>query len=196
VVCGVAPALGSPPQLLDRIVARVGGTVITQTDVEAALALGVVAAAPGEDRLASATRELVDRRLLLTEVGRFPPVEPPAPDVDALVTRMRAHAGDQLASIMKRTGLDDSRIRAMARDTLRIQTYIDQRFGSTAQVSVQEARDYYDRNRQEFTRNGVVAPFEEVEAAARAAASVERRRRNVTQWLADLRARGEIVIAR
>jgi hypothetical protein len=196
VLRGDSEAIAGPQQLLDRIVARVGGGVITQTDVEAALAFGVVDAAPGEDRMASGTRALVDRHLLLAEVSRFPPVEPPAAEIDALVARMRTAAGDQLAPLMKRTGLDEARIREMARDTLRIRTYVDQRFGSTAQVSVQEARDYYESHRQAFTRNGVVAPFEEVEAAARQAAAAERRQRNVTQWLADLRARGEVVIAR
>lgn len=196
-----AAAAALPPdagaqQLLDRIVARVGATVITQTDVEAALALGVVEAAAGADRQDSATQQLVDRHLLLAEVGRFPPVEPPAADVDAVVAQMRAHAGAQLTGIVTRTGLDEQRIRELARDTLRIQAYIDQRFGSSAQASVQEAREYYESHRQEFARNGAVPPFEQVEEAARAAASAERRGRTVTQWIADLRTRGEVVVAR
>lgn len=183
-------------QLLDRIVARVGGAVITQTDVEAALALGVVDAEQGADRLAAATQALIDRHLLLAEVSRFPPVEPPAADVDAEVARMRLHAGPGLPALVERTGLDEARIREMARDTLRIRAYLDQRFGTTAQVTLQEARDYYEAHRQEFARNGAVRPFEEVEAAVRTAASAERRRRNVEQWIADLRTRGDVVVMR
>lgn len=190
------PADAGAQQLLDRIVARVGATVITQTDVDAALALGVVEAAAGADRQDSATLQLVDRHLLLAEVGRFPPLEPPAADVDAVVARMRAHAGAQFSAIVERTGLDEQRLRDMARDTLRIQAYIDQRFGSSAQASVQEAREYYESHRQEFARNGAVPPFEQVEEAARAAASAERRGRTVTQWIADLRTRGEVVVTR
>ena len=184
----------APPQLLDRVVARVGATVITQTDVEAALALGIVEAVSGEDRLASGTRQMADRQLLLAEVARFPPMEPSAADVDALVARMRSRAGAGFESIMKRTGLDPQRLRELARDSLRIQAYIDQRFGTTAQASPQEAREYYDSHPQEFRRDGAVLPFEEVEDAARQSASAERRRRTVVQWIADLRTRGEIVI--
>jgi hypothetical protein len=185
---------GAAHQLLDRILARVGATVITQTDVEAALALGLVDPVPGDDRLTSGTRQMVDRQLLLTEVARFPPTEPPAADVDALVARMRSRAGADFESIMKRTGFDAPRLRELARDSLRIQAYIDQRFGATAQASPQEAREYYESHPQEFRRDGAVLPFEEVEAAARQSASAERRRRTVAQWIADLRTRGEIVI--
>ena len=189
-------AAAAGQQLLDRIVARVGATVITHTDVEAAFALGVIDVAPGEDRMGAGTRQLVDRHLLLAEVARFPPAEPAPDEVEALVARMRAHAGDGFAALVKRTGVDDLRLREIARDTLRIQTYIDQRFGSIGQASIQEARDYYESHRQEFTRNGRVAPFEDVEVAARTAAAAERRRRSVAQWIADLRTRGEVVMAR
>jgi hypothetical protein len=180
-------------QLLDRVVARVGATVITQTDVDAALVLGIAEPAPGEDRIAGGTRQLIDRQLLLAEVARFPPAEPSAADIAAVVARMRARAGADFEAVMKRTGRDEQRIRELARDTLRIQAYIDQRFGATAQASAQETREYYDTHPQEFRRNGVVPPFEEVELAARESASAERRRRTVAQWVADLRTRGEIV---
>jgi len=180
-------------QLLDRIVARVGATAITQTDVEAALALGIVESRPGEERLAAGIRQLIDRQLLLAEVARFPPMEPPAADVDAVVARMRTRAGADFAAVVKRTGLDEQRIRDLARDSLRIQAYLDQRFGAAPQASVQEARAYYEAHPQEFTRNGALVPFEEVETAARESASADRRVRTVTQWLADLRTRGDVV---
>jgi hypothetical protein len=179
-------------QLLDRVVARVGGTAITQTDVEAALELGIVDAT-GPDRLASATRQMVDRRLLLAEVARFPPREPADADIDARLAAMQAHAGAAYDALLRRTGLDEQRLREMARDTLRIQAYVDQRFGATAQVSLQEAREYYDAHPQAFTRSGTRRPFEEVEAEARRAASDARRQRLLEQWLADLRTRGDVV---
>ena len=187
----------SPPlqgqQLLDRVVARVGGVAITQSDVDAALALGVAEPEPGQDAFASGARQLVDRQLLLAEVARFPPPEPSDMQIAEAVARMRTRAGATFADVMKRTGVDEERVRLLARDTLRIQAYVDQRFGTIAQVGTQEARDYYDAHRQEFTRGGVVAPFEEVEPAARQAAAAERRRRTIAQWIGDLRTRGDIV---
>jgi hypothetical protein len=188
----VAPAAVHGQELLDRVVARVGGSAITQTDVDAALALGIVEAS-GPDRLAAATQQMVDRRLLLAEVARFPPREPADAAVDERLAAMKARAGGGYEALLRRTGLDEARLRDMARDTLRIQAYIDQRFGTTAQVSVQEAREYYDAHPQAFTRNGTRQPFEEVEAEARLAASAARRQRLLAQWLADLRTRGDVV---
>lgn len=187
----LAPVHGQ--QLLDRVVARVASIPITQTDVDAALALGIVEPAPGEDRLTSATQQLIDRRLLLTEVTRFPPPAPPDAAVDALVARMKGRAGADFDAVMRRTGLDEPRLRELARDSLRIEAYLNQRFGTAAQVTLQEAQTYYETHRERFARDGVVPPFDDVEAAVREAAGVERRRANVAAWLADLRVGGDVV---
>ena len=137
---------------------------------------------------------MIDRRLVLAEVQRFPPEAPADDAIGALVARMKMRAGNGYEGLLKRSGLDEQRVRELARDTLRMQAYIDQRFGTSAQVSQQDARDYYDRHPAEFTRNGVVAPFETVEAAARQSAATERRRADVARWLQDLRARGDVVL--
>lgn len=188
----LAPASAPAQQLLDRVVARVGGVAITQTDVEVALALGIVQAS-GPEATAAATPQVIDRQLMLGEVARFPPPEPPDAAVTELAAAMKARAGGGFDALMRRTGVDEQRLRELARDTLRIQAYVDQRFGTSAQVSPQEARDYYEANRQQFTRNGVPRPFEDVEADARQGASAERRRRLVAQWVADLRMRGNVI---
>jgi hypothetical protein len=180
-------------QLLDRVVARVGGTAITQTDVMAALALGVVEADAGGDRMQSAMRRLIDRRLMLDEVARFPPPEPAETAIAEQLARMKAAAGTQYDEVLRRAGLDEPRVRQLARDTLRLQAYIDQRFGTMGQVTPHEVRNYYDTHRAEFTRNDALLPFEQVEAAARQLAGADRRRRMVAQWLEDLRDRGEVV---
>jgi hypothetical protein len=184
--------LAEASQLLDRVVARVGATAITQSDVDAALGLGIVEVAGGQDREAGA-QQLIDRQLLLTEVSRFPPAEPSEAAIAELAARMMARAGSGFDALSKRTGIDAKRVRELARDTLRIQAYIDQRFGAAAPVGVQEARDYYEAHRQEFAKGGVVPPFEQIETAARQAAAADRRRRAVNQWVADLRTRGEVV---
>ena len=45
-------------------------------------------------------------------------------------------------TMMQATGLDEQRIRALARDTLRIQAYVKQRFGVTATVNDPEVRQW------------------------------------------------------
>lgn len=180
-------------QLLDRVVAVVGGTAITETDVRAAIGLGLVEAPAGADPLVEGTRAMIDRQLILMEVIRFQAAPPSDADVAEEVVSMRALAGERFATLARSTGLDEERLRELARETLRIRTYVNQRFGTTAQASLQDAREYYEKHPAEFTREGAVLPFEQVETAARAAASNERRRTSIAQWIADLRTRGEVV---
>ena len=120
-ILAVALALALQQTLLDRIVAHVDGVAITQSDLNAAIALGVIEEPTLE--------KLIERQLVLAEVARFAPPEPPAAAVDKEVGAMTARAGGRLAAVMESTGVDETRIREMARDTLRIQAYASQRFG-------------------------------------------------------------------
>lgn len=182
----------SAQQLLDRVVARLDNYAITLTDVQAALGLGIVQAPSGADPVAAGTEQMIDRQLVLAEVRRFPPPEPPPAAVEREVARLKANAGARLASLMQSTGLSEARIREMARDNLRALTYLDQRFGTTVQVSDEEVARYYREHESEFTRGGELIPFDEGESVARQRASIERRRAIIDQWTRDLRMRAEV----
>lgn len=121
-------------QLLDRVVARVGTSAITQTDVDAAVAFGVV------DKAGDPLKQMIDRRLMLAEVVRFPPPEPSEMAVNELVATMKATAGAQAAPVMKRTGVDEKRLSEFARETLRIRAYIAQRFPNGPRADQQRAQ--------------------------------------------------------
>lgn len=178
-------------QLLDRVAARVGTTPVTQSDVRAAIGLGLVDGAGTETE---ALERLIDRQLVLTEADRFPPPEPEPAAVEAQVAMMKSRAGDGLERLMRTTGVDEPRLRELARETLRIQAYIDERFGVSVQVTEDEARRYYEAHPEQFTANGRPIPFEEAAAEARRRASDEQLRETVEEWLADLRERADIVI--
>ena len=187
-----ACALGAQ-QLLDRVVARVNGEVVTLTDVQAAVALGVVElqADAGETE---AIESVVSRQLVLAEVARFAPPEPDAADVTRETATLIARVGSRLAAVMQSTGIDQARIRDIARDNLRIQAYLDQRFGTTAQLSEEEVAQYYRIHPDEFTRDGTLMPFTQAEPLARERAGAERRASVLAQWTGDLRARGEVAV--
>jgi hypothetical protein len=189
--CGVVV---TAQQLIDRVLARVGTRAVTMTDVRAALGLGLVEIKPGEDAEAVALQGTIERELLLDEVRRFSPPEPPASAVAEEVARMKAHAGAGFEALAASTGLDEARLQQFARETLRIRAYIAQRFGTGVQVTEDEARKYYEEHADAFTRDGVRVPFEQVEAEARQRASAERLRTTIDQWTRDLRARSEVVI--
>ena len=128
-------------QVLDRVVARVDSNIIMLSDVRAAVALGVINA-PGPDADAAGTEPLIERQVILAEVARFPAPEPTDTAIDALVETMKARVGSRLPALMQATGIDEPQIRALARDTLRIQAYIKQRFGAAATLDDSEVRQW------------------------------------------------------
>jgi hypothetical protein len=179
-------------QLLDRVLARIETEAITQTDVQALLEFGLINAKSAVDP--SAVQQAIDRQLILKEVARFPPTEPPASAIDEQLASMKARVGDKLDAVLRATGLDEPRLRGLARDTLRIRTYLEQRFGIASQVGEEEARKYFDEHRDEFIRNGKPLAFEEAVAEARQRATATRLQGAVTQWLRDLRGRSDVVV--
>jgi hypothetical protein len=178
-------------QLIDRIVARVNGFPITLTDVKAATALGI-GGLPANASVATATELLIDRQLMLAEVERFAPPEPSSVAVADEMAAMTARVAGRLAAVAEETGADEARIRELARETLRIQGYLNQRFGTAAQLTEEEVLQYYRIHPEEFTRDGRLIPFGEAEPMARERASTERRASTVAQWLRDLRGRADI----
>jgi hypothetical protein len=179
-------------QLLDRVLARIGTEAITQTDVEALVEFGLIEAR--SPTMPAAVQQAIDRQLVLREVARFPPAEPPAADVEKQLAAMKARVGDRLGQMLQITGLDEDRLRGLARDTLRTRNYLQQRFGISAQVGEEEARKYFEAHRDEFTRNGMPLTFEEAAADARQRAAGARVQGAVSQWLQDLRMRADVAI--
>ena len=178
-------------QIIDKVVARVDADIITQSDVQSAVGLGIVPKPEGASLQPSLDR-LIDRRLMLIEVQRFPPPEPVAAVVDAELAAIRMRVGAALPRLMDTTGLDEIRLREAARENVRIRAYLDQRFGATVQVSDDEVDRYYRAHRDEFLRDGLLIPFTEAEPVARQKASAERRDATIAQWVAGLRARANV----
>ena len=191
-LCVVSVTSSSGQVFLDRVLARIATEPITQTDVEALVEFGLVdARSPAAP---AALQQAIDRQLVLKEVARFPPPEPPAAVVDQQLASMKARVGDRLGDLMRFAGLDEARVRGLARDTVRIRTYLEQRFGLGSQVGEEEARKYFESHRDEFTRNGKALTFEEAAVEARQRAARARLQGSVTQWLQDLRARSDVVV--
>jgi hypothetical protein len=179
-------------QLLDRVLARIGTEAITQTDVEALVEFGLIEAR--SPTVPAAVQQAIDRQLILKEVARFPSAGPPAADVEQQLAVMKARVGDRLGQMLQITGLDEDRLRGLARDTLRIRMYLQQRFGIANQVGEDEARKYFEAHREEFTRNGMPLTFEEAAAEARQRAAVTRVQGAVSLWLQDLRVRSDVAL--
>jgi hypothetical protein len=127
-LAGLLPAAGAQVEL-DRIVSRVGGRIITQSDIRQARTLRLV------DDVSSDTavqRALETRLLILQELARAAPVGPI--DAAALADRRQAWegsiggGGSGLAAL-KQAAMSESDLDTWLRDDLRIRAYVARQFG-------------------------------------------------------------------
>jgi hypothetical protein len=126
---GLAPA----GDVIDRIMAVVGTQPITLSEVAAATEFQLVEVPAGAgDRTGYVLDRLIDRSLMLTEVDRFQPPEPDSIEITKRVDQMQARAGSAAAfeSALAVTGTSREQLQRFVRDSLRMETYANQRFGS------------------------------------------------------------------
>jgi hypothetical protein len=185
---------GQRAEILDRVMAVVNGQPVTLSEVRGFVELGLVEAA-GPDPLADALTELIDRRLMLTEVDRYPLPAPEAAAVDAalktLVARFPTRAAFEAA--LARAGFTEARLRELVRDTLRLERYLAERFAAAAQPTEEETLEYYRAHQTAFTVEGRAVPFEVVREQVRERLAAERRQALIAEWRAELRRRADIV---
>ena len=119
-------------EVIDRVLAVVGGQLITLTDVIAARDLRLVAAQAAPDPIRAVLSKLIDRELVLAEVERYAPPEPTGEAVDAEVRRVRARfdSAEAFEAALVRSGIDEKHLRETLRQDLRIRAYLDQRFAA------------------------------------------------------------------
>jgi hypothetical protein len=128
--CVLAAAQPARAEVIDRVLAVVGGTLITLSDVNAASELGLVKPRDAGDRVRDVLSQLIDRELQLVEVDRYAPPEPAAEEVEREVEIVRTRFGSPSAfdTVLARTGIDLAHLRETLRGNLRIRAYIEQRF--------------------------------------------------------------------
>jgi parvulin-like peptidyl-prolyl isomerase len=182
--------------VIDRVLAVVQGSIVTLSDVNAALALGLVNTAGAADPVGSALEQLIERSLQLVEVERYAPPEPAPDAIDARVALIRRRfAGEaEFEQMLRVTGLTVERLRAIARDDLRLQAYLDQRFASFSEPSEDDVRQYYRERQQEFVRDGVQQPLTAVAADVRRRLQAERRATLIDEWSRQLRLRADVLV--
>jgi len=194
VVMVIAAATGMRAEVIDRILATVGGALILQSDAVAAARFGFVALPAQGNPLQFTLDRLIERRLMLIEVDRYAPPEPPRALLDERMQQLdqRIGSGERLDAILRETGFTLEQLRLYVRDDLRIEGYVQQRFGAAYRPSDEEVVAYYRSHEADFTRDGRLRPFDEVREAVRAALLSERQATSVREWMASLRRRTEV----
>ncbi len=177
--CSLLSALGTASvrgEVIDRVLAILPGQIITLSDVEAALDLGLVEVPADAERVAGGVSAVIDRVLMLNEVRRVTPAEPSPVAIDARVARIRQRfAGPaDLSRVLAARGLDETVLRLYAADDLRLASYLDERFSAAAQPTDEEIRQAGESARQRLTD--------------------DRRRTLVGAWTAELRRRADVTV--
>jgi hypothetical protein len=124
--------------IIDRIMAVVGSQPITLSDVTAASQFQIVEVPAGTaDPPEYVLQRLIDRTLMLSEVDRFLPPEPDPIEITLRVDQMQARAGsaENFARSLAVTGTTREQLRRLVRDSLRIATYVNQRFGTLSDAA-------------------------------------------------------------
>jgi len=189
----VSVRLAAVDEIIDRVLAVAAGSLIMLSDVRAALEFGFVSPGSAPDPVREVLSRLIDRALVLAEVDRYAPPEPSAGAVDRAVqaVRLRFSTPEAFAAALARVGMGDKYLRETLREDLRIRAYLDQRFTVVAPTDDDLGRFYRDHPEM-FTRNGRLAPFDDVRQDVAQAVVTDRRRVLVDEWTAGLRRRSEI----
>lgn len=175
-------------QVVDRVLAVVDGRLVTLSDVRVSTSLGLVQASSPEQ----AADLWIERLLVLQEVDRFAPPEPSAAAVDARLAQIM-NGGAATPAMLARLGIDEPWLRRWARDDLRIQGYIEQRFAGSLEPGPEEIENYFREHPAEFVRDGKPLGDAEAQALARERLMTTRRRTLVADWLDGLKRRAAVI---
>lgn len=197
-------------ETIDRILAVVDRSIILQSDVLAAMRLGPPApvrplsAAPsrveanlgGPTAVAAVLDTLIERRLMLNEVDRYAPADPPGAEVDKVLASIRGRftSDAEFKTVLDQVGLTLEVLGRNVLDDLRLESYLQERFGVPLTPSEDDILRYYQTHQAQFSRGAVPRAFGEAHDDVRDALIAERRREQIQAWIAGLRRRADITV--
>ena len=192
-------------RLEDRVLAVVNEDPVFDSDVERAIALGVVAQETDAEGQPTETDEVFRRRVLervIEQRLRFHAVESfgfellPEEEVEAEVAKLQARFGgpEEFQARLKSVGLTDASLRQLLARQLKVLTYIEERLGPRIFVRREEVQTYYqDVLVPELTAAGSeVPPLDEVRESIRQVLREQRLNEEIEKWTRDLRAQADV----
>jgi hypothetical protein len=197
-----APGGAAPPagELVDRVVAVVDEAPILLSDLRRAIGLGMVTRREGESEAQLLRRTLdewIERRLRLNEISRFGFQEAPLEEVEKQIELLRSRFPDEAAwqAELAALGLGEAEVRQLLARQLAVLSYLEQRLGPRAFVSIDEIQSYYDEvlSPELAARGDPLPPIDEVREAIRALLRERKLDREIERWTAELRREADVV---
>ena len=134
-------AARSQTEILDRILAIVGGQVIMRSDVRAFMALQLVEIPPGPDQESQVLTYLIERRLVLDQIDRVvAEPEPALVDRRFGLVRDRFASAEDFAVVLELVGLTSDDLRQVLADDIRRDAYLADRFASVGGEAREQAQ--------------------------------------------------------
>ena len=133
---------------LDRVVGRVNGKIITQSDIQQARLLRLVDNTSSDE---ATRRGLEDRMLILGEIDRASGAQGADADFRAKRSAYETSIGGRgrVSELVARTSLGENGLDAWLRDDVRIEAYLKRQFGSLPDAERNKAvADWVGRLRQ------------------------------------------------
>jgi parvulin-like peptidyl-prolyl isomerase len=153
----------APPQsarVVDRIVARIEGDIILQSQVRelGAFQQFIEGHADGDDKL---LEELIEQWVVETEAtaSHFP--QPAQSEIDRELTRLREHFAnpEKYASRLNELGLSSAQVRRLLNRQIYVERYLDYKFRPSVQIEPADIDAYYKKELlPELAKNNQPAP--------------------------------------
>ena len=181
--------------VIDKVVATVDSQIIMLSDVRAVTELGVLVMGSNEGSETQVISRLINRILILVEVDRFLVSEPLQIEIQRRIDELKEHHStvESFETAWKSVGMTEERLYRLIRNNLRIDSYLLQRFTSTAEPTNAELVQYHKENQDLYTLNGSRLPFNDARELVRDDLLEERRQVIIQNWIARLHQGVEVV---
>ncbi|MEO8658942.1 MAG: hypothetical protein ABI693_10750 [Bryobacteraceae bacterium] len=191
----------APGEIVDRIVATVGSSVVTRSDVLLHLRVRAFLDGAPLDLSAAEQRKAVDRlveQALIrreVELSRYTP--PDMADVDAMVDQMRKprlESDSFYQGELVRYGITDEQLRQAVLWQLTLLRFVEYRFRPGVQVSDDEIKTYYGREAKATPEGKAPPPLDDVRDEIEKILAGQRVNEALNKWLEQARSQTPIKI--
>jgi hypothetical protein len=199
--CITVLALAARAEVVDRIVATAGKSIVTLSDVEQEQRMvcflnGGPASLSDPTRIRDLASKLVDRILIRREMegGVFPSSPKSETDAAMRATRQRFPTEDAYRAARQRCGISEVELVRYLDLQNQVLDFIDFRVRPGLQVSSEQIQAYYDEQlvRAWKSNNETVQPLEAVRDQIVALLTESEINVRLDSWMKDLRAQAEI----
>jgi hypothetical protein len=186
------PASPSSAQLVDRIIARIEGNILTLSDLRELEKVQMLFGEKGESEAELFTR-LVNQWIVTAEMdaSAFPRLREDETQRAVAELKKQFPSEEAFRARLAELGLTSGDVSRVVERQVRMLRYVDYKFRSAAQPDAAEVRRYYDQElaRQARAAGEALPEFDDVESRIRELLTEKKITERAARWLDETRAR-------